>query len=228
MRDHRTGRKCALCGGTLLDSIINFGEPLPEHVINLAFEHANKADLCLVLGSSLTVTPANEVPEIVGKRPRAQLAICNLHKTPLDDLSNLRIFAETDSLMIKVMEELGFSIPRFILHERLNIQSAIVTEGRYRLVLSGIDVDGTPASFLRSVKCDQSRREARSEPFELIIRANPPTEVTVELEFMGNYGEPNLQICHTLGGGDDGDEEEVQYCISYRPEEKEWEVVKQE
>ena len=30
VHDHRTGRKCALCGGVLLDSIINFGESLPE------------------------------------------------------------------------------------------------------------------------------------------------------------------------------------------------------
>lgn len=31
------------------------------------FAHSYKSDLCLVLGSSLTVTPAADMPEIVGK-----------------------------------------------------------------------------------------------------------------------------------------------------------------
>lgn len=35
------------------DSIINFGEQLPEKDMDLAMEHAKKADLSIVLGSSL-------------------------------------------------------------------------------------------------------------------------------------------------------------------------------
>jgi NAD-dependent SIR2 family protein deacetylase len=62
--DHRTGRRC-LCGGILLDTIINFGEGLPEKELQLARDHANKADLCLVLGSSVSVTPACTIPEAV-------------------------------------------------------------------------------------------------------------------------------------------------------------------
>lgn len=56
---------CVLCGGVLVDSIVNFGEDLPEDTLKTAFENADKADLCLVLGSSLTVTPACKVPEKV-------------------------------------------------------------------------------------------------------------------------------------------------------------------
>lgn len=86
----------------MVDSIINFGEykscfclliilgeDLPEETLKIAFENADKADLCLVLGSSLTVTPACKVPEKVGKN--GKLAICNLQKTPLDRLSQLRV-----------------------------------------------------------------------------------------------------------------------------------------
>lgn len=61
VRDHRTGRKCTRCGGVLHDSIVNFGESLPAEALQRAFDNATKADLCLVLGSSLTVSPANEV-----------------------------------------------------------------------------------------------------------------------------------------------------------------------
>lgn len=62
VHDHKTGRKCA-CGGDLYDSIINFGENLPEKELNNGFEHSEKADLCLAMGSSLTVTPAADMPK---------------------------------------------------------------------------------------------------------------------------------------------------------------------
>ena len=32
--------------------------------LDTSFEHAEKADLCLAMGSSLTVTPAADVPEV--------------------------------------------------------------------------------------------------------------------------------------------------------------------
>ena len=50
--DHLTGRHCdkPACKGPLKDSIIHFGENLPEGELEKAFKHAEQADLCLVLG----------------------------------------------------------------------------------------------------------------------------------------------------------------------------------
>lgn len=64
---HLTGRNCddPKCGGKLRDTIINFGESLPEDALQGSFDHAAKADLCIVFGSSLTVTPAAEIPEVI-------------------------------------------------------------------------------------------------------------------------------------------------------------------
>lgn len=59
---HETGRKCENCGQELFDTIINFKESLPEKELYEGFEHSKKADLCLVLGSSLRVTPAADMP----------------------------------------------------------------------------------------------------------------------------------------------------------------------
>jgi len=105
----------------LLDSIVNFGESLPAQAPQRAFQHAKRADLCLVLGSSLTVSPANEIPELPGRRKGAKLAICNLQTTPLDQLSDVRVFSKTDDLMIRVMDKLAIPIPPFILRRRLAI-----------------------------------------------------------------------------------------------------------
>ena len=54
---HYTGRRCDKpdCRGRLRDSIINFGEDLPEDELNKAFDHAEKADVCLVLGKLIAL-----------------------------------------------------------------------------------------------------------------------------------------------------------------------------
>lgn len=67
--DHSTSRHCEdiICGGGLTDSIINFGEPLPHEELTTALHHGNVSDLCIVLGSSLRVQPANLVPLNVSK-----------------------------------------------------------------------------------------------------------------------------------------------------------------
>ncbi|KAI3318989.1 NAD-dependent deacetylase sirtuin-7 [Xylariaceae sp. AK1471] len=221
IHDHRTGRKCAVCGGALLDTIINFGEYLDEEPLRLAREHADKADLCLVLGSSLTVPPSNEVPETVGRRRGAKLAICNLQSTPIDGLSDIRIFAKADDLMTRVMAKLGLPISSFILRRRLVIQTETAKHKRLQLVVKGIDVDGTSATFLQSVRLDYNRRIVRSEPFVINFRSSPEpgTQLKLELEFMGHYGEPNLEVAYNYQGEDNA---EAHYLLEYNPGDGSW------
>ena len=61
-----TGRECddPACKGPLRDSIINFGENLPKNELTNAEHEGENADLCLAMGSSLTVTPAADIPEV--------------------------------------------------------------------------------------------------------------------------------------------------------------------
>lgn len=223
--DHATGRKCALCGGVLLDTIINFGESLPERALSLARDHAEKADVCLVLGSSLTVTPANEIPETVGERKDAKLAICNLQKTPIDKLCDTRVFSEADVLMQMVMEELEIPIPRFMLERRLRLKVESQDESRHRVTATGEDTDGTPATFLQSLRLEGSRRAVRAEPFVVNVRETYETgaEMKFELEFMGHYNEPKLELVHVYQG-----EEEVLYILVFNPHDGHWAVTKED
>ncbi|KAI8951282.1 NAD-dependent deacetylase sirtuin-7 [Xylaria longipes] len=227
IHDHRTGRQCAICRGALLDTIINFGENLFEEPLRLAREHADKADLCLVLGSSLTVSPSNEIPETVGGKRGAKLAICNLQSTPVDRLSDIRIFAKTDDLMTRVMAKLGLPISSFILRRRLVIRQETGADGRQQLVVQGIDVDGTPASFLQSVRLDYNRRVVRSEPFVINFRSNPEpaTRLKLELEFMGHYGEPNLEVEYIY---EDVGSTEAYYFLEYNPDDGNWTATQSE
>lgn len=108
---HCTPRKCD-CGSYLKDSIIHFGENLPADALTSAIKHASNADLCIVLGSSLSVAPANEMP-MKTKKNNGKVCIINLQTTAHDDESDLRIFSKTDLLMTLLMEELGLPIPQF-------------------------------------------------------------------------------------------------------------------
>ncbi|KAI0000604.1 NAD-dependent deacetylase sirtuin-7 [Xylariaceae sp. FL0662B] len=227
VHDHRTGRKCARCGGVLLDTIINFGEFLDARPLELAREHAAKADLCLALGSSLTIPPACEIPETVGKKRGAKLAICNLQSTPLDKLSDLRIYSRADDLMMRVMDKLDLPIPSFILRRRLLVEMELTGDERHQLTVQGVDVDGTPATFIRSVKLAYNRRVARSEPFVIHFRSGiaPGTELELELEFMGHYGEPNLNLTYEYRGEGDG---QTLYLLEYDPATGEWKTDKRD
>lgn len=81
---------CTACGGLIKTATISFGQPMPEAAMLRAREEMLAADLCLVLGSSLVVYPAAELPELA-KRNGARLAIVNNEATPLDPLADLVI-----------------------------------------------------------------------------------------------------------------------------------------
>ena len=82
VHDHKTGRKWdnQECGEILQNTIINFGEGLPEEELNNALNHAEWADLWLTMVSSLRVTPAADVPKTVfdngGKLVIVNLDVC--------------------------------------------------------------------------------------------------------------------------------------------------------
>lgn len=126
--------------------------------------------------------------------------------------------------MVRVMAALAIPIPPFVLRRRLVVRSAPGARGRAGVLVCGEDVDGTPVSFLRSVRCLDSRRVVRSEPFRISFRGDleAGAEVRLELEFMGNYGEPNLEIMYQYPGQDG---EDAVYGLEYHHVTGEWNVV---
>lgn len=75
--------RCSYCGGVLKPDAILFGEQLPEEVFIAAMDHARRADLMLVVGSSLMVMPAAKLPAITHSSG-GKLLIFNLQPTYAD------------------------------------------------------------------------------------------------------------------------------------------------
>ena len=82
---------CAACGGRLVSSVVNFGDPLPRREWDLADRHARRCDLMLVLGSSLTVKPASSLVGLA-LGSGARVVLVNEGKTPYDEAATLRVW----------------------------------------------------------------------------------------------------------------------------------------
>jgi NAD-dependent deacetylase len=78
------------CGGFLHPSVVLFGEYLSAQNLQRADEEASKADLFIVLGSSLQVSPANQYP-LLAKQNGAKLVIVNMEPTVMDHYADLVI-----------------------------------------------------------------------------------------------------------------------------------------
>ena len=144
VHNHVTLRKCAKCRGKCSDSIINFGEDLSDAAWDPAEAHSEKADLCLALGSSLTVTPAADLVETVGENKRGNLVIVNLQKTPHDDLCSVRIFAKCDDAMRMLMDALKLAIPEWKLQRCVFVRIEADKAKTHSILIGGVDADGTP------------------------------------------------------------------------------------
>jgi len=87
--DRAAASESCSCGGRLVSSVVNFGEPLPQRDLAASYRHSRKCDLLLVLGSSLVVTPAADMPR-VAVDSGARLVIINQNETPFDRVCHLR------------------------------------------------------------------------------------------------------------------------------------------
>lgn len=79
---------CSKCGGVIKPDIIFYEESLNEDVLDHAWKDFSDSDLCLVLGSSLTVQPAASLP-MLARRNGADVVIVNAQATPQDRSATL-------------------------------------------------------------------------------------------------------------------------------------------
>jgi NAD-dependent deacetylase len=81
------------CGSSLVSSVVHFGQSLPQRDVSQSYEHSRKSDVFVVVGSSLVVTPAADMPR-EALMAGARLVILNQGVTPFDKHAHLR-FHET-------------------------------------------------------------------------------------------------------------------------------------
>ena len=94
---------CPDCEGRLISSIVNFGDPLPMDELEESIRRSQSSDVIFVIGSSLVVTPAANMPGYAW-RNGAKLIILNQGETPYDDEADLRFFEEIKEVLPNIVE----------------------------------------------------------------------------------------------------------------------------
>jgi len=94
---------CDACGGIMKSATISFGQPMPEIETAEALRRSRKAEVFIVVGSSLVVYPAAQMP-MEAKQSGAKLIIINIGETPFDDYADVRISNSAGETMSGIVE----------------------------------------------------------------------------------------------------------------------------
>jgi len=102
--------RCGKCDGVLKPGVVLFGESLPEHALFAAHALAERADVFLVAGSSLTVEPAASLPRTAADRG-ATMVLVDRQRTPLSDRVEYDFRADVTDLLPELCETIAHHDP---------------------------------------------------------------------------------------------------------------------
>ncbi len=94
---------CDECGGIMKSATVSFGQPMPEAETMEAQRRAQQSEVFIVVGSSLVVFPAAQMP-MIAKQNGAKLIIINLGETAYDKHADVRISGKAGEVMEHLIE----------------------------------------------------------------------------------------------------------------------------
>lgn len=94
------------CRGCLRPNVVLFEEMLSDTAMNRAYHLHNNADLCIIIGSSCAVHPANILPQNTIYRNAGKIVIINKGETDLDYLASYKINEWGCSLVLETIDKI--------------------------------------------------------------------------------------------------------------------------
>ena len=91
------------CGGYLKPDTISFGQAMPETEVDKAMQLSREAETFIVVGSTLVVQPAAQMP-VYAKQSGAFVAVINLSETPLDDMCDVIVREKAGTALQEILE----------------------------------------------------------------------------------------------------------------------------
>ena len=178
----------------------------------------------MLLGSSLTVTPAADIPRMVAEQKR-RLVIGNLQRTPLYSIASLNIHAFSDTIMQGLMERLEIPIPTWIVRRRVRVTRKNTSDCKsYRILIEGRDPDNTniPFTLFKSIKLsigEQNILQTDGGSFIFEIPSTTSEPINFRFEFFGHYNEIPFDL--NYASIDDISSEE-EFYLFYNPKTGQW------
>ncbi|XP_067933471.1 NAD-dependent protein deacylase sirtuin-6-like [Watersipora subatra] len=115
----RTGASCQQmskrgnkCRGKMRDTILDWEDALPDEELDKATDNSRLADVYLVLGSSLQIIPAGNLP-LQCKKSGGKIVTVNLQHTKHHKKTDLVINSYIDDVMKELCDQLGVVVPLF-------------------------------------------------------------------------------------------------------------------
>ena len=96
---------CPECSDAMRPNVVLFGEMLDENAVAAAYEAASTCELCLVVGTSAVVYPANQIPSIA-RRQGASVIEVNPEETALSSMARISIRAAAGEAVPQIFETL--------------------------------------------------------------------------------------------------------------------------
>lgn len=167
-----TGRCCPQCDGPLTDKTLDWENNLPEPDAAVARRVARQAKLNLVVGSSLQMRPASDMPFRPDKH---KTIIINLSATDKDEKACSVIRASCDTVFALLAQELGVNVPEFEQHAELCLdvkRSPCGEEGRELLHASLRSANGEgmmPIPYIREAKFKVGDRKLHGDETDAYV-----------------------------------------------------------
>lgn len=102
--------RCRRCHHIMKPNVILFGELLPFAALRTAQTLARTCDVMLVVGSSLEVAPAGDLPALA-KEHGARLILVNYRETHMDDAADLVIRADVAEVLPRIADAFATDTP---------------------------------------------------------------------------------------------------------------------
>ena len=99
---------CVLCGGILKSDTISFGQALIPEVIDAALQASEQADVLLAIGSTLSVSPANQVVPRA-RAAGARVGIINGQPTAMDHYAHAIHVGDIASSLRQLLSDAGLT-----------------------------------------------------------------------------------------------------------------------
>jgi len=175
------------CKGKLIKSGVRYGQVVPEEPMKNGFEHARKADLAIVLGSSMGTSPFCDMP------PKAKsMVLCNLSKTSYDSKAKLTFQLPCDEFMHKVVKIMDISLGTYTYTQKYELGYHTIADNTINIFLRG-HFKNEPCTCVESVvvkykgltkELDQSNI---TKNFETELRCNSQDNLLVEINYFAAF-----------------------------------------
>ena len=97
--------KCSNCNGIVKVATISFGQPMNESDMLKASKISSECELMIVMGSSLSVMPAGQIPNLA-IQSGAKLVILNREETIYDAMADIVINDELKNICGKLLDRI--------------------------------------------------------------------------------------------------------------------------